>query len=514
VPPAAVSVDRDGLHFDVAFHGSGEVYFGDHYGWSFTTDKAPGETLAWPRTLQRLLGGWSDVRVAAAGELLFAGRVVFDGGEREFELVDPNTGARMVVDKWGLLQRPFAGRESVVGELADEALEILQVLREECGLEGWIAFGTLLGAVRDGTAIGHDSDLDLSYLSEEPTPAAMTLELWRIGRALRRAGKEVVHKSGSFLTVEVVTSDGVRVGIDLYATFFLDGWFYETATVRARLDRGDLLPLREIVFEGRAMPAPAAPERLLELSYGPRWRVPDPSFQYDVPRAVTERFDGWFSSLWRGRRDWRAYNYALLTQEAPASGFADWVADATPAEARILDVGGGAGLDAMRLRERGFEVWVLDYGIPPQRRTEGLRRLTLNLYDMRDLLARGAALARSGKPQVVMARHLVETLDRQGRDNLFRLAGMVLRSGGRLHLESVTVDRAGPWTLTPAGGSGPVTGGRVWPVRPADVADLAARHGARIVTTHPGDPVTMGRRSVPSWRMTLAWTGQGKETAR
>jgi hypothetical protein len=492
-------VDREGLHFDAAFDGSADVSFGGHYGWSFVTAKAPGETLPWPKSLQRLLGGWAEVRITAGAVELFAGRVVFDEADHEFELVDGTTGVRVIVDKWGLLQRPFAGRESVVGELADEALDILRILREQCGIEGWISFGTLLGAARGGTAIGHDSDLDLCYVTEQATPAEMTLELWRILRTLRAAGKEVVQKSGSFLTVEVETSDGVRVGIDLYATFFLDGWFYETATVRTRLERSAVLPLGEIAFEGRMMPAPADPARLLEISYGPQWRVPDPSFHHDPGPEIADRFHGWFSSLWRGRRDWKAYNAVRVEHHEQASSFADWVADQLEPGLRVFDLGGGAGIDAVRLHERGFTVNVLDYGIPMQRRTEGVRRLTLNFYDLRDVLTRGAALGRrGGRPTAVMARRLLETLDESGRDNVMRLVAMTVRDGSPFFVEGVTVDRIGPWTIDGVGG-------RAWPLTPEQVAELGARHGARVVAQETIGPVTMGRKSLPAWRMTLRW---------
>lgn len=494
----SLSVDREGLHFGTAFAGAGEVYFGDHYGWSFVADAQAGETLAWPKLLRQMLAGWADVRVVADGAELFRGRVVFDDTDQEFDLIDPWTGLRLVVDKWGLLQRPFEGREEAVGELADEALDILRILREECGLACWIAFGTLLGAVRDGTAIGHDSDIDLSYLSEKATPMEMTLELWSILRALRAAGKRAVLKSGSFLTVEVTTSDGARVGVDVYATFFLDGWFYETATVRARLDRSALLPLGEVEFAGRRMPAPADPARLLEVSYGPGWRVPDPGFHYDTPPEVTRRFGGWFSTLWSGRREWKAYNTAIRDRRPAHSAFAEWVADRVPAGSHIVEVGGGAGVDAEWLRDRGYDVVMLDYAIVGRRRGEGLRRLPLNLRDTRDVLVRGASLARSPEPSTLVARHLVEVLDAECRDNLFRMAGAALRRGGRLHLELVSVERVGPW-------SHDGVGGRTWPVTPADVAALASRHGGRVLATESAPPLAWGRRTAPSWRMTLDW---------
>ena len=98
-----------------------------------------------------------------------------------------NHGIPIFIDKWGLIQRPFDGRREagVVDAMVDMARRVLQIMRDDCGIDGWLSFGTLLGAARDGGAIGHDSDIDLNYLSEKQTPAEMAVELWDIGRALR-----------------------------------------------------------------------------------------------------------------------------------------------------------------------------------------------------------------------------------------------------------------------------------------------------------------------------------------
>ena len=39
-------------------------------------------------------------------------------------------------------------------------------LTEGCGLEAYLNYGALLGAVRDGAMIAHDSDTDVCYLSQ------------------------------------------------------------------------------------------------------------------------------------------------------------------------------------------------------------------------------------------------------------------------------------------------------------------------------------------------------------
>ena len=496
-----VRVDADGVHFETPFTGSADVHFGGKRGWSFAAERS--RKVAWPRKLRPFLDGWSDVRVVAGDDELFSGRVAFTDTDREVALVDRH-GITVIVDKWGLIQRPFENRPAeVVGAIADEAQRILEVMRRDCGLEGWISFGTLLGAARSGGAIGHDSDIDLCYLSEKATPAEMTRELWGIARALRAAGMRVVEKTGSFITVEVTTPDGAGNGIDVYTTFFLDGMLYETATVRAPVPREALMPLAEIEFEGRMMPAPADPATLLEVSYGPNWRVPDPSFKHQPGPEVHERFDGWFGSLWRQRRDWRSFNAQQAEAGVEPSDFAAWVAERLAPETRVIDVGAGTLADLRLFAERGFPTLGLDYAFPPPRlRPDGVRVEQLNLYDDRDILTRGALAARYREGQAVYVRRVLETLAPDGMDNFWRLVRLLLRRGGDLYLEGQTWPRGAAGAAAAAAGSG-----RLRPLSPRVVADDARRAGGEILLQEGvADAVRALTGAEPAtWRMIVHW---------
>ena len=121
--------------------------------WSFgTTDAAPSvTTVEWPKRLRRRLEGTADVRIVSGGDELFSGTVRFGNGEGRPQFVD-NHGIPIFIDKWGLIQRPFDGRREagVVDAMVDMARRVLQIMRDDCRIEGWLSFGTLLGAARDG----------------------------------------------------------------------------------------------------------------------------------------------------------------------------------------------------------------------------------------------------------------------------------------------------------------------------------------------------------------------------
>ncbi len=512
-------VDDAGLHFPDGFQGSADVLFDGHCAWSFSAEprhRVGADSAAvfvpWPKQMSRWLEGASHVQVTSGDDELLAQDAVFGEGEGRVEFVDRH-GIPVMIDKWGLLQRPFSARDSsVVEQMVDVTDQILEVMEAECGVQGWIAFGTLLGAAREGKVIGHDSDIDLAYLSERATPAEMAVELYGIARALRRHGMKVLNKSGAFITVVFTSPDKGMASIDIYTCFYVGDLLHETATVREAVPRSAILPLAELSFEGRMLPAPADPDAMLAVSYGPGWRVPDPSFKHEPGPEIISRFDGWFSSLMRNRRDWERY-LADLAQEDDhgPSEFAAWVAERLPENARVVDVGAGTGEDALYLATRGWTTLGLDYARqslrPPTRRArrEELPATftALNLYDLRDVLTRGALVARDRNHQpVIYARGLLEALEPDGADNFWRFARMVLRDGGLAFLEGQSLSRrdAADWRAEHGGG-------KLRPVDPRVLEGLATRAGGRVV--HREGFLAAGAAAAggapAGWRMIVEW---------
>ena len=506
-------VDDEGLHFGTAFTGSFDVFMDGHRAWSYATDEhRTVTTMAWPKRLRRLLEGTADVRVASGDDVLFEGTVVFGSGEGRPRFVDPH-GIPIFVDKWGLIQRPFSGRREagVVDALVDATRQVLAVMRADCGIEGWISFGTLLGAARDGGVIGHDSDIDLCFLSERETPAEMTGELWAIGRALRRAGIRVQHKSASFLTVRVKVPDGGHVGLDIYTCFYVGDLLHETATVRQAVPRSAILPLTEVPFEGHLLPAPADPDTMLEVSYGAGWRVPDPSFRHLPGPEIVSRFDGWFGSLMKWRRDWTLYNTRLVEEGGGPSDFARWVAPQLVGVDRVIEVGSGPGLDLPAYAAPDRRVLGLDYARPRGAADADtdedddhhhVHTRVLNLEDLRDVLSFGALLSRREGRPAVAARRLLEALTPAATEHFLRFCSMVLRDGGRLYLEGVarTPRDSHAWQVEREAG-------KVRSLDPRRVVAAAEAAGGRIVSRAGFDEAARAVRTGPpaTWRLTVEW---------
>ncbi len=517
-------VDDDGVHLPIGFEGALDVFFDDHHAWSFGSQRGEeltdGLLVRWPVRMRSWLDGASRVRLVSGGEELWSGEVLLGSGEGRITFLDAQ-GVPVMIDKWGLLQRPFSGRDrSAIEQMVDVSERIIEVMREACGIEAWIAFGTLLGAAREGGVIGHDSDIDLAYLSHRASPAEMVKELHDVARALRRDGLDVVDKSGSFITVVFPGPDGAQASIDVYTCFHVGELLYETATVRAPVPASAIEPVTTLAFEGRQLQAPADPDQLLTVSYGPSWRVPDPSFKHAPGPEITQRFDHWFGSLMRHRRDWESWVTQRVDEAAgaPHADFVDWVLTSSAPTDRVIEVGCGTAGDALALARAGRAVLALDYARSIRLPVLGLADeedlnlafKLLNLYDLRDTLTRGAFIARDKRlgHRLVVARDLLETLDRDGQSSFWRLCSMSLRGGGRVLVEGLAGSPEDFAALHQEEGGGPR--------QPVDLRELerqVVRAGGRVEGRHELEAGAGGARGDVDgpgrWRMMVEWPAPG-----
>ncbi|MGN6608707.1 MAG: class I SAM-dependent methyltransferase [Jatrophihabitans sp.] len=455
--PTSPTVRTDGIWLDRADDVALDVLLDGRRIWSFNPrrDARPEGTLhrvPWPRALAHRVKGIGSftVREHVGGAVLIDGEFRLGAGEQRVRLVDAE-GHPLAVDKTGALGREFSERDQgEIDALMDATERVLDFLRTECGVPGFLAFGGLLGAVRDGRLIGHDVDLDVSYLSRHTVPADIARESFRLERTFLRAG----WKSWRFSANDFkVLAPGVRSTarwIDIFGAYVTDGMLYVMPTVAVEPYKVRIEPLGEVVLEGRRLPAPADPESLLEATYGPNWRVPDPSFKYAVPRAVDRRMDGWFRNAIANREHWLPFYEGPGGRRVPTepSAFARWVADRSDTHGELVDVGCGTGRDSLWLSTQAYTVTGLDYAPPAvdigrgEAAARGLdtRFEVFNLYDSRQVLAMGARLAHVDGPLDIYGRFLIHALNARGRDALWQVANMALRRRGRLYLEFRTGD--------------------------------------------------------------------------
>jgi SAM-dependent methyltransferase len=486
--------------------------------WLHRDGEARGQetVVEWPKGLRRFLDGRARVSlvVHSTGEVLYDQEHTFGTSTAAIEVVDRD-GNPLATDKTGKLVKTFANRSSEhVAPLLDATAEVLDAL-DKAGVEPFLAYGTLLGAVREGRLLGHDSDADLGYVSRHTTPVDVMRESFRLQASLADMGYETQRYSGAAFKVKVAEADGSIRGLDVFGGFLRDGMLHLMGEIRTPFREEWVFPLGTATLEDRTFPVPADPARLLAATYGSGWRTPDPAFHFETPSSTHRRLNGWFRGIRVDRPLWdRVYRVRPVPDSWEPSGLARDAFAAHGSGASYVDLGCGHGVDARWLGEQGATAWGLDH-VPEayQAASEAVAAageaseatrtnyLYLNLMELRSVVSTGALLARGPAPRVVLGRHLVDALDRAARTNLYRLADMVLREGGELHLEF----------LVRRGNDGYAARHHVRPRRPDRIRAELTRAGATIRDRSvllASDPVS-GREGgvVPSriCRMVVSW---------
>lgn len=463
--------------------------------------RSPLRHVPWPAPLVRHLNGQARISISDSATQ----RVHFDRtlslGEGSGPIsVTNEQGVELGFDKSGKLVPTFAGRSrGDIDALVDAAEAVIGALRG-VGLEPFLAYGTLLGAIREGKVLGHDSDADLGYVSTFTTPFDVARESFRVQRELNRQGWSTARYSGGAFRVDVIRGDS-KIGLDVFGGFFDAGRLHLMGEIGTDYRREWIWPLGTAELEGRAMPVPAQPERLLEAMYGASWRVPDPAFQFETPRRTVRALEDWFRGTQPGMRLWerqagggpRALDRKPSVLARRAAGMA------ATTGAQILDIGAGKGTDSVWLARQGLSVIAYDY-VPRALRhasaaaaSEGLdlQVRPLNLTELRSVLAEGSTLAHDPRPRVVVARHVIDATSSHGRDAFARFCSMAMRRGGTLLADFHVRDESGESEPLP------------WQVGATDaetMATLLRRAGARTVQV-----TQLGKRDRPTVRLVGEW---------
>jgi hypothetical protein len=329
------------------------VSFDGQYVWSFSPRRdgsrsRQGWRVTWPHALHELLDGTTCVRLSDSegGLVHFEGLIAFRGNDEPLALRDTH-GHPLAVDKAGHLTRVFSQTDGDVRRhIAEGTARAISDLRDHVGIDAHVSYGCLLGAVRTGHMIGHDSDADLAYLSHWTHPADIVRESFRMERELRALGWKVIRMSGADLKLLLPLEDGRMVHIDIFGAFHVEGTFYQLGGRSGILDRAALTPASTVTLEGVELAAPADPETVLEFLYGPDWRIPDPAFSPVDPWAGTRRLEGWMRGVRTNVVAWNElYRYRGGSIPRKRSPFALWAKSRMDRPATLVDLGSGTGRD-------------------------------------------------------------------------------------------------------------------------------------------------------------------------
>jgi SAM-dependent methyltransferase len=517
-----VSIDEDGFVLDGPSDEVFDVLFDGRRIWSFRgskqAERAGGSwRVSWPRDLEGFLDGVALVTVrTSTGEELAEEELWFGEGEGRVAVEDPQ-GTPLVIDPGGRLVTTFGDSDPEQLRPLVDAVELVLAKLTGFGLDAFPAYGTLLGAVRDGKLIGHDNDADVAYVSRHTHPVDVIRESFRIQRELHRDGLEISRYSGGAFKVTVRDPDGTPRGLDVFAGFLYDGHLVLMGEIFTPFEESWLRPLGTVELEGRQLPAPADPDRLLTAKYGPSWRVPDPTFKFETDEEIQHRLDRWFRGTRTFRNGWDR-RYSTSRHRGPIRRphrLARMLHRSEPADATVVDVGCGRGQDAVWLARRGHQVFGLDFAangfahLRDRADEEGwsVRLAELNLLELRHTLAWGGRLARIDGPRVLLARQVLNATTERGRENFWRLARMTVGDGGRVYVEFLVEP--------PRGRPRRYTDPLVWDLDPEMVEAEAVAAGATVLSAEtvrlddfesPSDTEDGGRPF--SCRMVMEWANE------
>lgn len=446
-----MTVSRRGLTVHGLGHDPGtvDVSLDGHRVWSTTLSRTFGAWRAsWPAPLARYLDGTTTVAVrrAADGELLATREVRLGTGEGRVAVQDAK-GRWLAMNKWNRLGPSLEGDTSGIQDRLLDSTDELVARLQAWGYQPYIVGGTLLGALRTGTLLPHDDDVDLAWICEEETSADIALASYAMERRLVEAGYVVVRHSQAHLQVTFFDPTGATdYYIDIFTGYHRGGAYHQPFALRGHLAREDLVPVRTVTVGGHDLPAPARPEAWLEFAYGPSWRVPDPSFRFLPPRATTRQFETSFGVYNRQRVYWEKAYGAIDARPASDDGEDDVerFCALLPPGSRVVDLGCGDGRLTDLLADAGHRVTGYDYSHEALRLARAASRSGaefryLNLNDQRAAIGVLLALLASGEDVWVFARDLAQALPAPGRAHVWTM------------LRALVTDRTAAYLALPTG---------------------------------------------------------------
>lgn len=306
-----------------------------------------------------------------------------------------------------------------------------------------IAYGTLLGHVRQAGFIPGDDDFDTAYVSRHTGTHAVKREMISIMRDLIEAGEIVkLAKRKNFFHWR---DKDLGVVIDVFPAWCRDGMYFQSFGVGSEVANEIGKGFAEEVLSGMPVLVPVEKEKMLEATYGPEWRTPDPMFQWVVKSPVAEEMAKLTLSAEEANEIYWDLNYKAQNVSPPSS-FANAVQPRIDKRIKgVIDLGCGSGRDTVFVSGGGLKALGLDYAhtaiVANRERMvrDGVTNVTFEQVDVRDteaLTSMIKAFAKAvGGPIAIYSRFFLHSIDDAGEASVLRAIKDALPAGSSVFLE-------------------------------------------------------------------------------
>lgn len=181
-----------------------------------------------------------------------------------------------VIVQGGGFNKPILGDPEKLERLLSLAESKAKFFKKLFGIDLWLSDGNLLGLVRDGQFFSHDKDVDMSYVSTQPTLSGFKEEYKYIIRTLKENGQRISfwRKNGTLRQFPMWHDDvDPKLLFDVFPAWLDPKKKKFIGQKQKYFDcvKDDFFPLQEKEVYGHKFLIPKCPERYLASAYGHNW---------------------------------------------------------------------------------------------------------------------------------------------------------------------------------------------------------------------------------------------------
>lgn len=172
-----------------------------------------------------------------------------------------------------------------------ENLKEAKMILDSIGVTFWLEAGTCLGAVREGTFIEHDPDIDLGVLAEDEDKADVIIDQFE------KLGFELIYvwgERGEGYELSFMKRD-YKLDIFFFykaGKFRWHGAYWQNQLIPHVFTAGTIERLKKIDFMGLEVNIPYNHNKYLKARYGEDWKTPDKDWKYwKDPKCIQMDFN-------------------------------------------------------------------------------------------------------------------------------------------------------------------------------------------------------------------------------